>query len=80
MENERAQNQNVPPDLAVWIADVVQIQTLASKTPISDENAELIRQSADRLMDVLNGRLSADLRHRMTAVAIEMANAVAMAA
>ena len=63
-----------------WIADVAQIRTLASKTPISDENAELIRQSADRLMDVLEGRLSPDLRHRMTAVAIEMANAVARAA
>jgi hypothetical protein len=64
----------------VWITDVAQIRTLASKTPISDENAELIRQSADRLMDVLVGRLSPDLRHRMTAVAIEMANAVARAA
>jgi hypothetical protein len=64
----------------VWIADVVHIQTLASKTPISDENAELIRQSAGRLMDILDGRLSADLRHRMTTVAIEMADAVAMAA
>jgi hypothetical protein len=80
MESERSQNQSVPPDLAVWIADVVQIQTLASKRPISDEHADLIKESADRLMDILDGRLSADLRHRMTEVAIEMANAVAMAA
>jgi hypothetical protein len=40
----------------------------------------LIQQSANRLMDILDGRLSADLRHRMTAVAIEMADAVARAA
>jgi len=80
MENERSQNQNVPADLAVWIADLVQIKTLARVRPISDEHADLIVESADRLMDVLEGRLSADLRHRMTEVAIEMANAVAMAA
>jgi len=64
----------------VWIADVVQIQTLASKTPISDENAELIRQSADRLMDILDGRLSPELQQRVVEVATEMAKAVAMAA
>ena len=64
----------------MWIADVVQIQTLASKTPISDENAELIRQSADRLMDILDGRLSPELQQRVVEVATEMAKAVAMAA
>ena len=80
MKNAKSQSQNVSPDLAVWIADVVQIQTLASKTPISDENAELIRQSADRLMDILDGRLSPELQRRMVEVATEMANAVAMAA
>jgi hypothetical protein len=31
-------------------------------------------------MDILDGRMSPELRHRMTEVAIEMANAVAMAA
>jgi hypothetical protein len=80
MENERSQNQSVPSDLAVWIADVVQIQTLSSKTPISDENAELIRQSADRLMDVLEGRQSPDLQRRMAEVATEMTLALARAA
>ena len=80
MENAKSQSQNVPPDLAVWIADLVQIRTLADKTPISDENAELIRQSADRLMDVLDGRLSPELQERMVEVAREMANALARAA
>jgi hypothetical protein len=70
----------MPPDLAVWIADVAQIQTLASKKPISDENAELIRQSADRLIDVLEGRLSPDLQRRMAEVATEMSLALARAA
>jgi hypothetical protein len=80
MENERSQNQNVPPDLALWIADVAQIQTLASKTPISDENAELIRQSAGRLMDILEGRLSPELLERASVVATEMAQALTRAA
>ena len=80
MEDGKSQNQSVPPDLAVWIADIIQIRTLAGVRPISDEHADLIGQSADRLMDILEGRLSPDLRHRMTAVAIEMANAVARAA
>jgi hypothetical protein len=80
MEDGKSQNQSVPPDLAVWIADIIQIKTLAGVRPISDEHADLIQQSANRLMDILDGRLSADLRHRMTAVAIEMAEAVARAA
>jgi hypothetical protein len=40
----------------------------------------LIRQSADRLMDVLDGRLSPELQERMVEVAREMANALARAA
>jgi len=80
MENERSQNQSVPPDLAVWIADLVQVSTLARVRPISDEHADLIAESPDRLMDILNGRMSPELRHRMTEVAIEMANKVARAA
>lgn len=80
MENGQSQNQSVPLDLAVWIADVVQIQTLASNTPISDERAELIRQSAGRLMDILEGRLSPELLERMTHVAAVMAEVVARAA
>jgi hypothetical protein len=59
--NVKFQSQSVPPELAVWLADVVLIQTLANKTPISYENAELIRRSAGRLMDILEGRLSLDL-------------------
>jgi hypothetical protein len=80
MGNAKSQNQNVPPDLAVWIADVVQIQTLAAKRPISDEHAELIKQSADRLMDVLDGRLSPELQTRMIEVARQMATELATAA
>ena len=59
---------------------MVQIKTLSRLRPISDEHADLIEQSATRLMDVLEGRLSPDLKERMTTVAIEMATAVAMAA
>lgn len=80
MENEKSQNQSAPPDLAVWIADVIQIKTLARHRPISDEHADLIEQSASRLMDVLDGRLSPELRERMAAVATEMAIALARAA
>lgn len=80
MENAKSQNPDVPPDIAVWIADVVQIKTLVRVRPISDEHADLIKQSANRLMDVLEGRLSPDLLERMSAVATEMANAVAIAA
>lgn len=80
MENEKSQNQSVPPDLAVWIADIVQIKSLARVRPISDEHADLIEQSANRLMDVLDGRLSPELKERMATVAIEMAEAVARAA
>lgn len=80
MENERSQNQNVPPDLAVWIADLVQIRALARVRPISGEHADLIEQSANRLMDILEGRLSPDLQERMAEVAMAMAEAVARAA
>lgn len=80
MENEKSQSQSAPPDLAVWIADIIQIKTLARVRPISDEHADLIEQSASRLLDILDGRLSPELRQRMTAVAIEMAEAVAIAA
>jgi len=40
----------------------------------------LIRQSADRLMAVLEGRMSPDLQRRMIEVAMEMTLALARAA
>jgi hypothetical protein len=63
-----------------WMAYVAQVRTLAGKTPISDENAELIRQSAGSLMDMLEGRLSPGLQRRMVEAATEMTLALARAA
>jgi len=70
-------SQIVPADLALWIADVIQIQALASQTPVSDEMAKVIYDSATRLLDVLEGRLTPDVQARMAEVAKEMALAVA---
>jgi hypothetical protein len=70
------ESSKIPVDLAVWIADVVQIQAL-SEAPVSAENARVIRESADRLMDVLEGRLSPELQARMTEVAQEMTRRLA---
>lgn len=69
--------QEIPQDLAVWIADVVQIQVPASETPVSDDHAKLIKESADRLLNVLKRRLTSDLQARIIAVAREMAQAIA---
>jgi hypothetical protein len=67
--------EQVPQDLAVWIADLVQIQVLADKKSLSAEELGLIKESAGRLLNVLEGRLTPDLISRMTAVAREMAKA-----
>lgn len=65
--------QEVPQDLAAWIADVVQIQALAGQKPVSNSAADRIKESATRLLNILEGRMTPDLQKRMIEAARRMA-------
>jgi hypothetical protein len=70
------EKSRVPVDLAVYIADIVQIRVLAEKESPTKDDLRLIRESAVRLDSILEGRLTPDLKNRMTEVSIKWANEV----
>lgn len=67
------ESQEIPQDLAAWIADVIQIQVLAGQKPVSDNAADRIKESAERLLNILDGRMSPELQRRMIETAKRMA-------
>lgn len=75
MENPDQVNQ----DVAAWVADVVQIKVLAAKRPISESSADRIVESAGRLLDILEGRLSPELQKRLVEIAERMTGELAVA-
>ena len=68
------QQTETPPELALWIADVVQVETLSKLTSkeITDEHLQLIQASAGRLWGVLQGVLTPEQQSRMRLVAERM--------
>lgn len=65
------------PAIALWVADVVQVQTLSSLSNPTAEHLKLIKDSADRLWQILNGQLTPETAQRMKAVAEMMAAEIA---